>query len=68
MKFKLDENFGTRGAARLASHGHDVATVASESLWSISDIALIEVCRTEERCLVTMDLDFANPLRFPPRK
>jgi hypothetical protein len=24
------------------------------------------VCRPEGRCLVTLDLDFANPIRFPP--
>jgi hypothetical protein len=27
---------------------------------------MIEVCRTEGRCLVTLDLDFSNPLRFKP--
>ncbi|MCC6467866.1 MAG: DUF5615 family PIN-like protein [Alphaproteobacteria bacterium] len=29
-----------------------------------SDDRLFEVCRAEERCLITLDLDFANPLRF----
>ena len=67
MKFKLDENFGTRGVANLAAHGHDVATVADQGLSSASDITLIDVCRAEERCLVTLDLDFSNPIRFPPR-
>jgi hypothetical protein len=27
---------------------------------------LIEICRAEGRCLVTLNLDFANPFRFPP--
>jgi predicted nuclease of predicted toxin-antitoxin system len=67
LKFKLDENFGVRGAATLAAHGHDVATVAGQNLCSASDLAVIEVCRVEERCLVTFDLDFSNPIRFPPR-
>jgi hypothetical protein len=31
-----------------------------------SDAALIAACTAEARCLVTLDLDFANPLRFPP--
>ncbi len=26
----------------------------------------MEVCRREARCLVTLDLDFGNPLRFKP--
>lgn len=68
MKFKLDENFGVRGAKTLTAHGHDVATVAGQQLCSASDLALIEVCRVEGRCLVTFDLDFSNPIRFPPRR
>jgi hypothetical protein len=27
---------------------------------------LIDVCRIERRCLVTMDFDFSNPIQFPP--
>mgnify|MGYP006294554001 FL=1 len=29
---------------------------------------MIEVCRVEERALVTLDLDFANPVHYPPSK
>ncbi len=29
---------------------------------------MIEVCHAEKRCLVTLDLDFSNPLRFDPQK
>jgi hypothetical protein len=32
MKLKLDENLGIRGRALLSDAGHDVATVASQSL------------------------------------
>ena len=31
-----------------------------------TDRSLIDVCRDEGRCLVTLDLDFANPLVFKP--
>lgn len=68
MKFKLDENFGARGTAALAAHGHDVATVVGQNLCSAPDVALLDVCRVEGRCLVTFDLDFSNPHRFPPRR
>ncbi len=67
MKFKLDENLGRRGATQLSSHGHDVSTVEAQGLCSSSDADLIEVCRQEGRALLSLDLDFANPLRFPPR-
>jgi len=31
-----------------------------------SDHDLIDACRREGRCLVTLDLDFSNPLVFKP--
>ena len=68
MRFKLDENLGRRGAAVLAAAGHDAATVVGQGMTSAADTTLIEHCRAENRCLVTMDLDFSNPLRFPPSK
>jgi len=29
---------------------------------------VIKICEAEGRCLVTLDLDFGNPLNFPPNK
>jgi len=66
MKLKLDENLGSYAADLLQEAGHDVATVAAETLASASDHEVIDVCRRERRCLVTLDLDFGNPLLFKP--
>jgi len=66
MKLKIDENLGREAEAVLRSHGHDVMTVPEEGLCSTSDRDLIRVCQNEKRCLVTLDLGFANPLLFKP--
>ena len=66
MKLKLDENLGTRGAVLFRAAGHDVTTVPEQDLCGAVDGALIDVCGKEHRCLVTLDLDFSNPLLFRP--
>ena len=65
MKVKLEENLGTRLQAEFRAAGHDVATVAGQRLSGTSDHDLFQVCRTEGRMLVTLDVGFGNLLRFP---
>jgi len=68
MKFKLDENFGARTQQVFQNQGYDVKTVLGQKLQGCSDQRLYEVCCDEKRCLVTLDLDFADITRFPPTK
>jgi len=66
MRLKLDENIGRRGADLFKMAGHDVATVWDQRIASATDVSLIDICRNEGRALITLDLDFANPMRFSP--
>jgi Domain of unknown function (DUF5615) len=66
MKFKLDENLGSVAAELIAESGHEVESVAQEKLSGASDARLFEVCIAERRCWISLDLDFADVLRFPP--
>ncbi len=68
MKFKLDENFGTRAQRVFRAAGYDVQPVREQHLQGCSDQQLFEICCDEGRCLVTLDLDFANIIRFPPHQ
>ena len=66
MRLKLDENLGLRHAELLRQAGHEVDTVHDESLSGAADDAALAAAWAADRALVTLDLDFADPLRFPP--
>jgi predicted nuclease of predicted toxin-antitoxin system len=66
LKIKLDENLGKRCAALFEAAGHDTATVVTQNLCGASDAEVIARCRDESRAIVTLDLDFGNPLLFKP--
>jgi hypothetical protein len=66
VRLKLDENLDVRLVSLVSARGHDVDTVRGEGLAGKPDEAIYEACRQDHRALVTLDLDFSNPLRFPP--
>lgn len=66
MRFKLDENLDGRLAALLTERGHEADSAVAEGLGGASDQQLFGKCTEDRRVLVTLDLDFADPLRFPP--
>lgn len=66
MRFKLDENLDPRLASVVAEGGDEVDTVLDEGLSGKSDDAIYQACVASGRILITLDLDFSNPFRFPP--
>jgi len=66
MRLKLDENFDVGLVSVLRDEGFDVDTMRDEGLSGSSDEAIYQVCRDLRRVLVTLDLDFSNPIRYPP--
>ncbi len=66
MKFKLDENLGRSVKSQMLVAGYDVVTVADQGMKGTSDDILIRVCQSEQRCLVTLDMGFANPFVYLP--
>ena len=67
MKFKLDENLGRTAVLAFEADGHDTSSIHRQKMDGADDSKVFELCRTEGRALVTLDLDFANPLTFDPR-
>ena len=67
MKFLLDENLSYRHAARLQADGHDAVAAAESSLGGASDAAVRSAAITSGRILVTLDADFGNIIRYPPK-
>lgn len=68
MRFELDENLGSRSSRLFPKAGHDVETVFQEGLSGARDEIVFETCIREKRCLLTLDLDFADIVRFPPHR
>jgi len=66
VKFKLDENLDSRLIATVAGSGDDADTVKDEGLSGQPDEVIYRACVAHKRVLITLDLDFANPIRFPP--
>src|SRR4030042_5360113 len=68
MRFKIDENLPIEIAEILINSGHDAKTVNAERLQGAKDPVLINVCKSENRVLVTLDTDFSDIRAYPPQE
>ena len=66
MRFKVDESLHLEVAELLRRQGHDALTVFDQGLRGRDDREIANICRSENRVLFSLDLDFSNILMFPP--
>lgn len=66
MKFKIDENLPVESAHILRDSGFVADTVADEHLSGSDDDTVVSMSRSENRVLVTLDLDFSNIRAYQP--
>ena len=66
MRFKIDENLPPDAAEVLRRNGHEADTVLDEALGGSPDSSIAKTCKAEQRVLITLDLDFADILQYPP--
>ena len=65
LRYKLDEILRRRVEPALRALGNDVETAVSEGLAGCADPNLLAASGTEDRILVTPDLDFADIGVYP---
>ncbi len=68
MRFKVDENLPLEVAEILRDAGYDAVTVVEEGLGGEKDDVVAEVCRKEQRALVTLDAGFGDIRAYPPEE
>ncbi len=68
MDFKIDENLPVDRATLLIKAGHDAKTVNEQRLQGAEDTVLIDLCKRENRVLVTLDIDFSDIRAYPPQE
>jgi len=66
MRFKIDENLPAESAELLRDAGHDGLTIHDQGMVGNPDAQVASVCQSEQRALLTLDLDFADIRTYPP--
>lgn len=66
MKFKIDHNLPVELAELIRAAGYEAATAAEQGMADAADGDLAARCREEARCIVTLDVGFANIKSYPP--
>jgi len=65
VRFKFDENLPCELVDLFREANHDASSVIEQDLSGSPDTRIIDICRTEKRVLVTLDLDFSDVRAYP---
>jgi predicted nuclease of predicted toxin-antitoxin system len=68
MKLKLDENLSRHLKRTLSGLHHDVSTAGEDGLLSKPDSVVAAAAKSENRVLLTLDVEFGNLAKYPPGK
>ncbi len=68
MKFKIDENLSESTKRLILERSFDCHSVHDEGISGGPDTTLLDLCRQENRHLLTLDLDFTDIVRYPPKE
>lgn len=66
MKFKIDENIPIEVVEIFSKNRLDCDDVYQENINGKPDEAVIAKCNEDQRVLITLDLDFADIVKYPP--
>lgn len=67
MQFKVDENLPIEVGDALRDAGHDAASVHEQRMAGHPDSDVASVCKSEGRAIVTLDVEFGDIRKYPPR-
>ena len=65
MRFKVDENLPVE-AVESGRLGHDAMSIYDQEMVGSSDLQAASVCKSEQRALITLDLDCVDIRTCPP--
>ncbi len=66
MRFKIDENLPIEVADLLRANRHDAMTIFDQHMIGELDPRVASVCKSEERAIISLDLDFSDIRTYPP--
>ncbi len=64
MKFLADMGISQKTVEWLRNQGHDLVHLREQGLQRLADEDILMKAKTEERIILTMDLDFTNLLAW----